>query len=1133
MSMETARRLGGADRAGASGATGNGNRSGGRLLAMDSTARKPDTAFLHGVPGHGVVRRERLLSTLRQAVRKRLTLVCAPAGSGKTVALLQVCQELSEPAAWLTLEPFHADPCAFATSLFDAISRQFPHVPQRRLGARPLERGFSVDGIVGEFVMWARRIVGQDTLVVLDDFHLVDSSAAVRRIMNILLDRCPSTMHFVVSSRRTPSLDLARLRLVGDVSELGPEDLAFSPDEIDRLAGSLGVHIPTDFRDGLADTTEGWAAGIVLALHPLRTRRARPTDVAFLRHLGLESAWDYMAGEVLENLDPHTEDFLAVVSVLDVMEPGLCDALAHTDASDRIFADLVSAGMFTYCIPGPPRAYRFHHLLRDFLRERLKRSGRFVECMGRAGELYRKRGTFAEAVGYFLETGRFDDAAACMLKVARQMLKTGRHESMRAWLEALPPDVLERFPGLLVVQGNTYEAQGKWDQADVRYREAMALCVRSGDEESLYQAVWWSAGIAWRRGDLNKCIDLCNRALTCLHDSRRHERGGVHNLLAVAHFGLGMAEEGRRHLQEALRLQQEAGDLWGTGWVLNNLSYHLYMVQGDLDAALSTYQRALDCFEQVGSFPGVAHVKGNMALPVALKGDYERALSILAEAEEIARDVHEARTIAGVQIFRGQLLVEMGDIEGARVSIGQAAPVVEELREPLLQAFLLSVRSRVFRAAGESVRGLECARAAAAHLRDPGCDFPQLAILMDLGAALLDAGEFQEAGRVLTDVLATCRRFRAHLAEAWLLLLLGAAEFAVSDDAWRVRVVQSISKIASGGYWHVLRLATQAHGALEAFVRGRVNLETIEVLRQGCHPSLHSRLFVAGQGEPAHCLGGRPGGHAPGASASRSDSRSGCSIAIRMLGGFQVKRGERIITDEAGRAVRAISLLKYLAANANRWVPRDEILEVLWADKSPEDAVNNFNVTLHALRRLLEPALERGTASHYIRTQAGSYRFIPPGGYTLDVEEFEGLCEEARALDSSGRSTESIAVCRAAAEKYAGDFLPGDVYEAWTVSRREALRQSFVRVLLRLSSLLLERNLLAEAAARARQAIKADPWREDAHRLLMTALARAGQRAKALQHFYSMEEAFMAEFGVGPEEDTVRLFEKVSAGDPV
>ncbi|MGE5585486.1 MAG: BTAD domain-containing putative transcriptional regulator [Bacillota bacterium] len=1096
---------------------------------MDSTARKPDTTFLHEVPTHGIIRRERLLSTLRQAIQKRLTLVCAPAGSGKTVALSQVFQETSDPAAWLTLEPCHADPGAFAISVFDAISRQFPHVAQRRLGVRPLERGFSVDGIAGEFAMWARRVVTQDTLVVLDDFHMVDPSASVRRIMNILLERCPRTLHFVVSSRRTPSFDISRLRLVGDVCELGPEDFAFSDNEIDALAQALGTCLPLDFRNELAEITEGWAAGIVLALHPLRAHKAMAGDVVHLRRLGLNNIWDYMVEQVFENLDPSTEGFLTTVSILDVMEPAFCDALVGTSASERIFENLVVSGMFTFRIPGTPAVYRFHHLLREFLRERLKRSGRFSEYSLRAGQLYREHGAFAEAVQYFLEVRRFDDAAACALHVARQMLKIGRHESLGAWLDRIPADVLMRFPGLLVVQGNIWEAQGRWDQADARYREAAALAMASGDREALYQALWWNAGIAWRRGDIKECLDLCNQALACLPDARRHERGGVHNLLAVAHFGLGMADEGRRHLQEALRLQQEAGDPWGTGWALNNMGYHVYLLQGDLEAALSAYERALDSFEETGSLPGTAHVKGNMAYVLGLKGEYERALSLLSEAEDIARDIQEMRTLASVRILRGQMLLETGDIGGARASIGQASCVVEELREPFLRAALLSIRSRICRATGETVHGKELAQAAAACVAEAGCDPSAMLIAVDASAALLDAGDFEGARRALGEMLTTSRRLRARLVETWCLLLLAATEFAMSEDAeWQAHLSQSVVKISSGGYWHVLRLARQAYDVLEAFVRGRVNLELIEVLRQGCHPSLYSRLFAGDRAGPA------PGpGRTPAVPASLPDDRPGRSITIQMLGGFRVTRGEQVLTDGVGKVIRVRSLLKYLVANADRWVPRDEILEVLWADKSPEDAVNNFNVTLHALRRLLEPALERGTASHYVRTQAGSYRFIPPGGYILDVEEFEGLCEEARALDSSGRSTESIAVCRAAAEKYAGDFLPGDVYEAWTASRREALRQSFVRVLLRLSSLLLERNLLAEAAARARQAIKADPWREDAHRLLMTALARAGQRAKALQHFYSMEEAFMAEFGVGPEEDTVRLFEKISAGDPV
>ncbi|MEW5866205.1 MAG: BTAD domain-containing putative transcriptional regulator [Bacillota bacterium] len=1093
-------------------------------MSVNLQAQKYNEGFLPEVPGHGVIRRERLLLALRPVLEKRLTLVRAPAGSGKTVALSQFVRDLRCPAAWISLGPIHADAAAFTISLFDAISSRFPHVAQRRLGSRSSEHTFTAEGIASEFVMWAKRVVSVDTLVVLDDFHLVSPSQGVRRAMGILLEHSPRTLHFVISSRTTPRLELSRLRLLGEVYEVGQGDLAFSDDEVGELASALGVSLSPDLRNEIAGVTEGWAAGIVLLCYALKTHRARAVDIARLGSLGFKDAWSYMADQVLSNLDTETNRFLVATSVFDVMEPKLCDALVGTGDSERVLDELADSGMFTYRLPGSPPVYRYHHLLRDFLRDKLRRSGERDEYMLRAGELYLERGSYVEAVGYFLSVRRFDEAAACLLEVSRHMLKSGRHEWLSKWLAMIPGDVLARFPRLLVAMGNIREAQGKWDEADARYREAAALCKARGDREGLYQALWWSAGVAWRHGEHRQCIDLCNEALACLSDSQKHEQGGIHNLLAVAHFHLGLGDEGRRHLDLALRLQQEAGDPWGTGWVLNNLAYHVYMVQGDLEAALSTYERALRCFEEAESPPGTAHVKGNMAYTYVFKGDLDRALHLLSEAEEAARETHETRTLASIQILRAHLHLEKGDIEGARSSLGQAAPVVEELREPFLRGFLLSVRSRLYRRVGEIREGKMLAEAAADCVRCVGCDPSTLFVIIDQAAAFFDAGDLERARRVLVDVLALCVRLQARMTEAWTLLLLAAVEFAESSREWQVYLCQSIRKIASGGYWYLLRQATQAHEVLEAFVRSRVDLELIEVLRQGCHPSLYAKLFVEAD---VQATGDRRAMRVP------AEKQRSADMEIRMLGGFQVIQSGQLISESQWKTNRAKTLFKYLAANARRWIPRDEILEALWPDKDAQDAVNNFNVTLHALRRLLEPALTRGVDSHFIESQSTCYRFSPSGGYILDVEEFESLCQQAQALDSSGRSTESIPVYRAAVDKYGGDFLPEDLWAEWTGARRETLKESFIHALLRLGALLLERNLLAEAAARARQAIKADPWREDAHRLLMTALARAGQRAKALQHYYSLEEAFWSEFGVGPDEETVKLFEKISQGDSV
>ncbi len=212
------------------------------------------------------------------------------------------------------------------------------------------------------------------------------------------------------------------------------------------------------------------------------------------------------------------------------------------------------------------------------------------------------------------------------------------------------------------------------------------------------------------------------------------------------------------------------------------------------------------------------------------------------------------------------------------------------------------------------------------------------------------------------------------------------------------------------------------------------------------------------------------------------------------------------------------NLFKFLITNRHRRVPRDEILEALWADLPPESALNNFNVTLSALRRVLEPYLYTGATSHYLHAQEGLYWFNRHSHYWLDAEAFLALAQ----ADDEAAWQQALAL-------YAGDYLAEDPYEDWTIVERERLRETYLSVLARLAAHCMSRGEI-EAGIRHYQAILArDPYREEAHRQLMDAYARAGRRAEAVQQYQQCQRILRQDLDIAPAPETEALYRRILA----
>jgi DNA-binding SARP family transcriptional activator len=244
------------------------------------------------------------------------------------------------------------------------------------------------------------------------------------------------------------------------------------------------------------------------------------------------------------------------------------------------------------------------------------------------------------------------------------------------------------------------------------------------------------------------------------------------------------------------------------------------------------------------------------------------------------------------------------------------------------------------------------------------------------------------------------------------------------------------------------------------------------------------------------------------------------AVRIRMLGGFQLSVGDRILPQNTWRLRKAASLVKLLALAPGHRLHREQVMEALWPVRDKKAASNNLRRTLHSARRALDPA----AGSQYVASENEQLVLCPNGDLWVDVEAFEEAAATAR------RELEPPAY-RAAIELYAGDLLPEDRYEEWTEERRQQLRKMFLSLLLEMATAHEERAEHARGVEALRRAEAEEPTFEEAHVGLMRLYALAGQEGEALAQYQRLREALSKQLGTEPGPATKRLRDELASGE--
>jgi len=417
-----------------------------------------------------IVLRPRLIELLNEGLSasRKLILISAPAGFGKTTLLSEWVASCGRPAAWLSLDEDDKDPTRFLIYLVVALQAVASGIGEDVLAALQSPQQPPTEAILISLLNEITALPA-DFILVLDDYHVVDSQP-VDSALTFLLEHLPPRLHLVIATREDPLLPLARYRARGQLTELRLADLRFSPAEAaEFLNHAMGLTLSTEEIVALESRTEGWIAGLQLAAISMKGRQDTSGFVQSFTG-SHRFVMDYLVEEVLRQQPENVQDFLLSTSILERLCGPVCDAvlLSPSDSGQETLEYLERTNLFIAPLDDERRWYRYHQLFAELLRNRLNHiyPNQIIQLHSRASDWYAHNDLPEEAVTHALAIQDWSRAAEIIERYSDQWPMRGEISILLGWLESFPAQIRLERTGLGLVYAWALYMSHQLDRAD-------------------------------------------------------------------------------------------------------------------------------------------------------------------------------------------------------------------------------------------------------------------------------------------------------------------------------------------------------------------------------------------------------------------------------------------------------------------------------------------------------------------------------------------------------------------------------------------------------------------------------------------------------------------------------------------
>lgn len=1052
------------------------------------------------IPSSTYMRRSSLMKKLKTNTHKKLTLLHSGAGYGKSSALAQYFADSRGLYSWYSITEEDDGILPFLRHLISSIQKTVPTFGSGFRDKDLISTYPKESELQQLYSLFSNELakIDEPLSIVLDDFHLVDHVFHVNYIMEKIIEFLPPNIHIIVSTRLRPKWSiLLKLKLNGQLVEITESNLMFTEEEIvvffeDYFDKHISIHDASE----IMRLTEGWAIAIqLIAMQVAETNR----QISQLVNPALNDLFSYLLEEVFLLLSAEDQQSLLNFSVFPLFTANDIQNFFNSEEAKNM-ERLASSHAFIQPL-GDSNTFRFHSLFQQFLETKSKQKDvqAFYETHRRAASYFQEKENIVQAIHHAVKANDERFLAELLIIFAPKMIKDGQFD----WLLDLLNDHLSKairdyFYELYYYEGECHRYRAFYEKARLSYE---ATLEKAFQQENILYISRANAGLAHIYLDtiqpalaqpyLKEAIEWAETG----RDISGSEKVFLQRLLAENLVNLGKANDAKI-------------------WIEKEKLDPAILTEGNLDARillrtgkLMEAQHLLESRTRDEDSLPDSHRETDVLLSFiyALTGQVSQAK--ISAYKGIETGIREksgfVEAVGLIRLGHSEVLTDPFDLETPEVCYLQAIQKMDELNvsrakaEPYMGLSILKSQQGFFREAidfGE--RGLSETKKVNDH-------WLSAYILLGLGIVYLENAEFLEAVEHIkqaNELFTNCEDVYGEMISHY----------------WLMRIHGGLNEEASMGEHGKCFMELCAAHNYFFFLQNRTVFGPIDL--QSNFPILQKVYTIHPDNEYVQHIINK-------LNIRTKTNYPGYTLYLRFLGPFTLYMGTDEVNDRKWQRDKSKELFAYLYLQSHRYVPKEELIQMLWGESDTKKMDRDFKVTLNSLLKVLEPNRQARGESYFILRKQSMYRLNPNAYVGSDVLDFNHFSQKGMEEVSPHQSKELLLK---AVHLYKGELFENRITIEWISSERDKTQQLFIQVLERLSQTYTRLREYEKTIYWAEKLLTYDSTWEEAYRLLMFAYYQLQNRSQSVKWYDRCVEVLEKELNIEPMHTTIQMFEMIT-----
>lgn len=1054
-----------------------------------------------------LLERPRLNDLLNEAIDKRLILVSAPAGYGKTSLLVDFAIRCTMPVCWYSIDKLDQNPQRFITYFATAIQQKFHAFGHRTLAAVNGGQGqFDLDYTTSLLINDLYDNVTEHFVLVLDDYHLVNDNLQIRNFINRFLKDMEENIHIVIISRLLLSIPILPIMVArSEVAGISFAELAFQTEEVQQLyTQNQNLQLSSNAAKEILQDTEGWITGIVLASQLNTSEEVGRARLKRVSSFGVDSFFLH----VIDSLPSELRSFLLWSSLLEEFNASLCEKvlgpalLIENVPWQKWMNSVQQNNLFVLPVGEYGDWLRYHPLFLEFLQSHVylefPKESKKIELLLAQDCIQKKE--WDRAYQIFAKLNLSNEIISLIENIGFQMLMDGRVSVLNTWIDTLDPDQIHSHPYILALQGYIAMLRGDKNLALTLYDQSIAAMDPKIESEHIARALDMRANIQRLLGNLDASLEDANKSISLVQTSldARNIKGDALRCIGLCYFHKGKLTDALNWLENAQIVLQSANDSKNEAIVQMEMGL-VHENLGNYATAKEWYLKALDYWEQIENPFWLSNLLNNLGVLYQMMGDYENASVSFERALNYSQSTGYTRMEAFILTGIADIYVELQALDQAKQGYEKALNLAISAQEHFLQVYILAQEASLFGQYGDQATGYKLITQARGLIGVADSEMEQKLCDLEFAGLMISEGKSYSVIEILENA---CNFFKkeghkVQCDKSHLYLLLAYLQTKQTDKI--IPHVLHILSILDGDFPSagLIALAARYQSSMKNssvdYLEDQID-RFIKKIEEYYEKLPKIRKFLREN--------------------SRAVPFAPPRFFIRSMGKMQVRIRNHIITNSEWQTKAAKDLFFMLLAHPEG-MNKDEISVIFWPDASPEEAKFRFKNTVYRLRRAV--------GKDCILLEQDFYRFNNKMDYEYDVELF--LKENAAAAREHAFDSR-ISHLVEAVKHYGGRYLP-EIEEDWAHTLREVLHQNYISTLLQLSESYLELTDYSHALEYCQMAINEDNLLEDSYRLAFRIYSAMGNRAALVRQYQTCVDILEREINAAPSPQTQDLFQNL------